>query len=116
MQALHASARTSNTAGTLDVVRETGPLSLDLFFPVVTEEEMVMILTDTKNAMIKQYTKLFSMEGVRLSVTKDALKALATIDLSAVAKLPRGCQPCLSGVPFHIHEEFDPVINVALGH
>ncbi len=46
----------------------------------------------------------------------DALKALATIDLSAVAKLPRGCQPCLSGVPFHIHEEFDPVINVALGH
>ncbi|PZR77074.1 MAG: ATP-dependent Clp protease ATP-binding subunit ClpX [Chthoniobacterales bacterium] len=43
----------------------------------LTEEEMVAILTDTKNAMIKQYTKLFSMEGVRLSVTKDALKALA---------------------------------------
>jgi ATP-dependent Clp protease ATP-binding subunit ClpX len=43
----------------------------------LTEEEMVQILTDTKNAMIKQYTKLFSMEGVRLSVTKDALKALA---------------------------------------
>jgi ATP-dependent Clp protease ATP-binding subunit ClpX len=43
----------------------------------LTEEEMVQILTDTKNAMIKQYTKLFAMEGVRLSVTKDALKALA---------------------------------------
>jgi ATP-dependent Clp protease ATP-binding subunit ClpX len=43
----------------------------------LTEEEMVAILTDTKNAMIKQYTKLFAMEGVRLSVTKDALKALA---------------------------------------
>ena len=43
----------------------------------LTEEEMVMILTDTKNAMIKQYTKLFAMEGVRLSVTKDALRALA---------------------------------------
>jgi ATP-dependent Clp protease ATP-binding subunit ClpX len=43
----------------------------------LTEEEMVAILTETKNAMIKQYTKLFSMEGVRLSVTKDALKALA---------------------------------------
>jgi ATP-dependent Clp protease ATP-binding subunit ClpX len=38
---------------------------------------MIPILTETKNAMIKQYTKLFSMEGVRLSVTKDALKALA---------------------------------------
>src|SRR5437763_1268030 len=43
----------------------------------LTEEETVQILTDTKNAMIKQYTKLFSMEGVRLSVTKDALRALA---------------------------------------
>ena len=40
----------------------------------LTEEEMVAILTETKNAMIKQYTKLFSMEGVRLSVTKDALR------------------------------------------
>ena len=28
----------------------------------LTEEEMVMILTDTKNAMVKQYTKLFAME------------------------------------------------------
>jgi ATP-dependent Clp protease ATP-binding subunit ClpX len=43
----------------------------------LTEEEMVAILTETKNAMIKQYTKLFSMEGVRLKVTHGALKALA---------------------------------------
>ena len=43
----------------------------------LTEEEMVAILTDTKNAMIKQYTKLFSMENVRLKVTAGALKALA---------------------------------------
>jgi ATP-dependent Clp protease ATP-binding subunit ClpX len=43
----------------------------------LTENEMVAILTDTKNAMVKQYTKLFSMEGVRLSMTKDALRALA---------------------------------------
>jgi ATP-dependent Clp protease ATP-binding subunit ClpX len=43
----------------------------------LTEEEMVLILTETKNAMVKQYTKLFSMEGVRLTVTKDALRALS---------------------------------------
>ncbi len=43
----------------------------------LTEEEMVLILTETKNAMVKQYTKLFSMEGVRLTLTKDALRALA---------------------------------------
>jgi len=45
----------------------------------LTEEEMVAILTETRNAMIKQYTKLFSMEGVRLTVTKDALRALAAL-------------------------------------
>src|SRR6202048_4877793 len=43
----------------------------------LTEEEMVAILTDTKNAMLKQYTKLFSMEGGRLTMTKDALRVLA---------------------------------------
>jgi ATP-dependent Clp protease ATP-binding subunit ClpX len=51
--------------------------------PVVTaldqlsEDELVMILTDTKNAMVKQFTKLLAMEGVSLNVTKDALRALA---------------------------------------
>ncbi len=43
----------------------------------LTEEELVAILSDTKNAMIKQYVKLMAMEGVNLSVTKDALRALA---------------------------------------
>src|SRR6202045_4368989 len=43
----------------------------------LSEDELVMILTDTKNAMIKQFTKLLSMEGVSLNVTKDALRALA---------------------------------------
>lgn len=45
----------------------------------------------------------------------DAIKALSAIDLSALAKLPRGCGPCLSGHPFDIREQFDPVINVRLG-
>ena len=43
----------------------------------LTEDELVMILTDTKNAMVKQFTKLLSMEGVGLTVTKDGLRALA---------------------------------------
>ena len=54
-----------------------GRLPVITALDALTEEEMVMILTETKNAMIKQYTKLFAMENVRLSVTKDALKALA---------------------------------------
>ncbi len=43
----------------------------------LTEDELVMILTDTKNAMVKQFTKLLAMEGVSLNVTKDGLRALA---------------------------------------
>ena len=43
----------------------------------LTEAELVSILTETKNAMIKQYSKLFAMEGVNLSFTKDALQSLA---------------------------------------
>ena len=41
------------------------------------ESQLVAILTEPKNAMVKQYTKLLAMEGVGLNMTKDALKALA---------------------------------------
>lgn len=51
-------------------------------------------------------------QGTKL---EDALKSLATIDFNALAKLPRGCGNCISGHPFNIREQFDPVINVKLG-
>lgn len=43
----------------------------------LTETELISILTETKNAMLKQYGKLFAMEGVHLHFTPDALHALA---------------------------------------
>ncbi|PAW79661.1 MAG: ATP-dependent protease ATP-binding subunit ClpX [Verrucomicrobia bacterium Tous-C9LFEB] len=43
----------------------------------LTEEDLINVLTEPKNALIKQYTKLFAMENVGLTFTKDALKALA---------------------------------------
>ena len=43
----------------------------------LTEDQLVTILTEPKNAMVKQYTKLLGMDGVGLNMTKDALKALA---------------------------------------
>ena len=51
-------------------------------------------------------------QGTKLA---DALKSLAAIDFAALAKLPRGCGNCISGHPFDIVEQFDPVINVRLG-
>ena len=43
----------------------------------LTQDELVEILSGTKNAVIKQYQKLFAMEDVALSFTDDALEALA---------------------------------------
>ena len=43
----------------------------------LTVEDLVKILTEPKNAMVKQYSKLLALEGVDLTITKDALQALA---------------------------------------
>jgi len=39
--------------------------------------DLEKILLRTKNAMVKQYSKLFAMDGVRLKLTPDAVKAIA---------------------------------------
>jgi len=41
------------------------------------EEALVTILTEPKNALVRQYQRLFEMESVKLSFTKEALKAVA---------------------------------------
>ncbi len=43
----------------------------------LTEEQLVSILTETRNALTKQYAKLMAMEGVELEFTPDALRELA---------------------------------------
>lgn len=52
--------------------------------PVIThvddlsEDELVRVLTEPKNAITKQYKKLFELDGVELSFESDALRAVAT--------------------------------------
>ncbi|MBC7188868.1 MULTISPECIES: ATP-dependent Clp protease ATP-binding subunit ClpX [Thermodesulfovibrio] len=52
-------------------------------FPVVAtlnqldEDALIEILTKPKNALVKQYQKLFSIDGVKLTFTDDALRAIA---------------------------------------
>ena len=54
--------------GRLPVVATLGEL---------TEEAMVQILTEPKNALLKQYQKLFAMDGVELEIRPSALVAIA---------------------------------------
>lgn len=44
----------------------------------ISEEDMVRILTEPKNSLIKQYKKLFLIDEVELNFEDDALKAIAT--------------------------------------
>ncbi len=43
----------------------------------LTEDDLVTILTQPKNALVKQYQRLFELEKVKLSFTKEALRAIA---------------------------------------
>jgi len=68
--------------GRLPVVSVLDPL---------TEADLVRILLRTKNAMVKQYSKLFAMDGVQLRFTRDAVHAIAVkaIELKTGARALR---------------------------
>ena len=42
---------------------------------------LVRILTEPKNSLVKQYEKLFAMDGVKLTFSEDALEEVATLAL-----------------------------------
>jgi ATP-dependent Clp protease ATP-binding subunit ClpX len=75
-----------------ELLNETQPSDLRHFglipefigrFPVIAplepldEAALIQILTEPKNALVRQYQKLFSYEKVELEFTEDALKAIA---------------------------------------
>jgi len=45
----------------------------------INEDDMVHILTKPKNALVKQYIKLFEMDGVKLEFEKEALKEISRL-------------------------------------
>lgn len=53
--------------------------------PVITQleplhtEDFVRILTEPKNAILKQYQELFDMDGLKLTITEEALREIAEI-------------------------------------
>jgi ATP-dependent Clp protease ATP-binding subunit ClpX len=87
-----ATVKTKKERSLSEVFREVEPEDLIKFglipelvgrLPVVatlselSEEALVQILTEPKNALVKQYAKLLSMEGVDLEVRPNALRAIA---------------------------------------
>ncbi len=87
-----ASVKTKSEKRVSELFREVEPDDLIKFgiipelvgrLPVVatlgelTEDALVQILTEPKNALVKQYQQLFSMDGVELEVRPSALTAIA---------------------------------------
>lgn len=65
---LHGFGLIPEFVGRLPVVSTLRPLK---------REELIEVLTEPKNAMVKQYSKLLAMDGVNLEITTDGLEALA---------------------------------------
>ena len=56
-----------------------GRLPMVLGLDELDEDALLKILTEPKNALTRQYQKLFAMEGIRLTFTRDALREVVKI-------------------------------------
>lgn len=59
-----------------------GRLPTVLGLDELNEDALLTILTEPKNAITRQYQKLFQMEGIRLTITRDALREVVKIAYS----------------------------------
>ena len=55
----------------------TGRLPVITTMKELSEDDLVRVLTEPRNSLVKQYQKLLAMDGVELSFEPEALKALA---------------------------------------
>ena len=55
----------------------TGRLPIITTMAELTEDQLVRVLTEPKNCLVRQYRKLLSLDGVDLQFEPEALRALA---------------------------------------
>ena len=54
-----------------------GRLPVTVALDALTRDDMVRILVEPKNSIVKQYKKLFELDGVKLSFEREAIEAIA---------------------------------------
>jgi len=121
----NADVRSKNKKKVGDILRKVEPDDLISYglipeiigrLPVVMgldeldEDTLLRILTEPKNALVKQYQKLFSMERVKLTFTKEAMKE--TVDTAVRKKtgargLRNVLEACLLPVMFELPSRND---------
>ncbi len=78
----------------------------------LSEDALVEILTQPKNALIKQYQKLFEMDGVKLKFTRGALYKIAQL-AQAQKSGARGLRAILEGALLDIMYETPGQTNIS---
>jgi ATP-dependent HslUV protease ATP-binding subunit HslU len=79
----------------------------------LTEQDFVRILTEPKNALVRQYQALFATERVKLSFTKDGVERLAALAFRAnkttqdigARRLMTILEKCLEELSFDANEQ-----------
>jgi ATP-dependent Clp protease ATP-binding subunit ClpX len=79
-------------------------------------EDLEQVLLRTKNAMVKQYSKLFAMDGVQLSFTRDAIRAIGkrAIELKTGARALRAILEKLMLEVMYELPQRDDVVEVVI--
>ena len=54
-----------------------GRVPITVALKSLTEDDLVRIMTEPRNALVKQYQKLFEIDGVQLEFTEEAVRAVA---------------------------------------
>ncbi len=75
------------------------------------EQALVSILTEPKNALVKQYAKMFRFDGVDLTFEENALRAVAAKAI-ALKTGARGLRSILEGIMLDIMYELPDMPNV----
>ena len=89
-----------------------GRVPITVSLKSLDEDTLVRILTEPRNALVKQYQKLFEIDGVGLDFTEDAVRAIAH---KAVIKKTgaRGLRSIMESVMMNIMYEIpsDPTVS-----
>ncbi|MBL7215818.1 MAG: ATP-dependent Clp protease ATP-binding subunit ClpX [Phycisphaerae bacterium] len=88
-----------------------GRLPIITTLSALNEEALVQILTEPRNALVKQYQKLFEMEDAELKFTDDALKLLAAKAIkrdTGARALRATLEELMLDLMYHLPEEPKP--------
>ena len=100
-QDLHKFGMIPEFVGRLPVITTTKEL---------TEDDLVRILTDPKNALVKQYKRIFELEGVTLDFEPEALTEIARQALArktGARGLRAICESTLQDAMFDVPSDLD---------